>query len=99
MKTIPIWVIFKRLPIELGDEGFSVVGSDIGIPLFTYTLTSRICVEIDTKCKFSNNVTMVVDNTKADNLPVEYNWRPPQCKHCDVSGHYDDKQGKVPKNN
>lgn len=42
---------------------------------------------------------VVVDDTKAYNLPVEYNWRPPQCKHCEVFGHTDDKCGKVLKNN
>lgn len=56
MKTIPIWVIVKRFPMELWDEeGFSVVGSAVGNPLFTNTLTekrrrtsrARICMEID----------------------------------------------------
>lgn len=103
MKTIPIWVIFKRFPMELWDEeGFSVVGSVVGNPLFTDTLTeerkrmsyARVCVEIDIKCKFPNNVTVVVDDTKGYNLPVEYNWRPPLCKHCDAFGHSEERCSK-----
>lgn len=61
MKTIPIWVIFKKFPMELWDEeGFSLVASVIGNPLFTDRLVeerkrtsyARICVEIDTNCKY-----------------------------------------------
>lgn len=68
--------------MELWDEeGFSAVGSVVGNPLFTYRLTeerkttsyARICVEIDTKCKYPNNITVVVDRRKAYNQPVEYN--------------------------
>lgn len=88
MKTIPIWVIFKRFPMELWDEErFSVVRNTVGNPLFTDTLIedrkrtpyAKICVEIDMKCKYPNNVTVVVDTRKAYNLPIEYNWRPPKC--------------------
>lgn len=58
MKTILIWIIVKHIPTELWDDkGFSIVGSAVGNPLFTDTLTeerkrtsyARICVEIDTK--------------------------------------------------
>lgn len=62
----------------------------IGNPLFTDRLTkerkrtnyARIYVEIDTNCKYPNNVMVVVDN-----LPVEYNWRPQKCDLCDMFGH------------
>lgn len=39
----------------------------------TYT---RICVEIDTKYKYPNSVTVVAHERKAYNLPIEYNWQP-----------------------
>lgn len=44
-------------------------------------------MEIYTKCKYPNNIIVVLDERKAYNLPVEYNWRPPRCKHCDVFRH------------
>ncbi|KAF5194179.1 Rna exonuclease, partial [Thalictrum thalictroides] len=59
LKTIPIWVVMKRFPMELwDDEGFGRVASTIGKPLFVDKLTesmtrtsyARVCVEIDTKC-------------------------------------------------
>lgn len=96
MQMIPIWVIFKRFPMEMwDDEGFSLMGSPVGNPLFTDRLTeerkrtsfTRICVEIEVKCKYPNSVTVVVDEKKAYNLPVEYNWRPPMCSTCQVFGH------------
>lgn len=77
--------------MELWDEeGFSVVGSIVGNPLFTdrlikerkWTTYARIWVEIDVKCKYHNNVTVAVDKRKAYKLPVEYNWRPPMCEVC-----------------
>lgn len=83
MKSIPIWVILKKFPMELwDDEGFSIVGCSVGIPLFTDRLTkerkrasyARIYVEIDTRCKYHNSVTVVVDDRKAYSLPIEYNW-------------------------
>lgn len=82
MKTIPIWVIFKRFPIELWDnEGFSIMGSAIENPLFMdklieerkITTYARICIEIDTQCKYPNTVTVVVDKKRAYNLQIEYN--------------------------
>lgn len=57
MKTIPIWVIFKKFPMELwDDDGFSIVASVVENLLFTDILTEerkrttyvRICVEINT---------------------------------------------------
>lgn len=71
--------------MELWDEvRFNVVGSAVGNPLFTNKLTKernrttyvRMCVEI-----------IVVDNKRACDLPIEYNWRPPKCEHCKTFGH------------
>lgn len=67
-----------------------MVGSAVGNPLFRDTLIEdrkrtsyvRICTEIDTKYKYPNNVTVIVDERKAYNLQVEYNWRPPKCDGC-----------------
>ncbi|KAF5195235.1 hypothetical protein FRX31_015178, partial [Thalictrum thalictroides] len=64
LKTIPIWVLFKKLPIELWDrKGFSQVGSAIGRPLFadkptedrSRTSYARLCIEVDLKCKYPNH--------------------------------------------
>ncbi|KAF5187491.1 hypothetical protein FRX31_022922, partial [Thalictrum thalictroides] len=73
LKTIPIWVLFKKLPIELWDrKGFSQVGSAIGRPLFadkptedrSITSYARRCIEVDLKCKYPNHVDVVVDQKK-----------------------------------
>lgn len=77
------------------DEEFNFVGSALGNPLLTDTLTenrkrtsyARIYVEIDTKCKYPNNVIVVVDDSKAYKLLVEYNWRLSKCDVCEVFGH------------
>lgn len=38
-------------------------------------------------CKYPNVVTVVVDNGKVYNLPIEYNWRPQKCVVYDTFGH------------
>lgn len=82
MKTIPIWAIIKRFPMELWEkEGFSLVGSTISNPLFVDRLTEEvkrtsytcICVEIDVNCEYTDSVIVVIDEGKAYILPVEYN--------------------------
>ncbi|KAF5190375.1 hypothetical protein FRX31_020038, partial [Thalictrum thalictroides] len=43
LKTIPIWVVMKRFPMELwDDEGFGRVASTIGKPLFVDKLTESM---------------------------------------------------------
>ncbi|KAF5175359.1 Zinc knuckle (CCHC-type) family protein [Thalictrum thalictroides] len=98
LTTIPIWVFFKQFPIDLWDsKGFSMVGSAVGKPLFTDRLTkekrrtsyARICIEVDTKCKFPRETTVVLDKQKVIKIPIEYNWKPAKCSTCDVFGHHD----------
>ncbi|KAF5185911.1 Rna exonuclease [Thalictrum thalictroides] len=93
--------------MELWDrKGFSKVGSTIGVPLFVDKLTeerrrtayARMCIEVDTNCKFHKDVTVVLDQKKACTILVEYNWKPPRCTHCDVIGHTDKKCPSKPKN-
>lgn len=77
------------------EEEFSIVGSVVGNPLFIDRITeerknmtyARICVEIDTNCNFPNTVTVFVDNRRAYNLLIEYNWRPQKYDKCDSFGH------------
>lgn len=79
-----------------------MVGSALSNPLFINTLTkerkrmnyARVCVEIDTKCKYPSNETVVVDDRKAYNLPIEYYWRLPKCTLCEVFGHTLERCGK-----
>ncbi|KAF5204181.1 Zinc knuckle (CCHC-type) family protein [Thalictrum thalictroides] len=106
LKTIPIWVLFKKLPIELWDrKGFSQVGSAIGRPLFadkptedrSRTSYARLCIEVDLKCKYPNHVDVVVDQKKVIRVAVEYNWRPTKCMECEVFGHNDAKCPKKQK--
>ncbi|KAF5202725.1 hypothetical protein FRX31_007689, partial [Thalictrum thalictroides] len=43
LKTIPIWVVMKKFPMELwDDEGFGRVASTIGTPLFVDNLTESM---------------------------------------------------------
>ncbi|KAF5186680.1 Rna exonuclease [Thalictrum thalictroides] len=96
LKTIPIWVLFKNFPMDLWDaKGFHMVGSSVGHPLFTDRLTeerqrtsyARICIEVDTNCKFPKETTIVLDQKKVVRIPIEYNWKPAKCMKCDVFGH------------
>ncbi|KAF5177666.1 hypothetical protein FRX31_032747, partial [Thalictrum thalictroides] len=98
LKTIPIWVVMKRFPMELwDDEGFGRVASTIGKPLFVDKLTesmtrtsyARVCVEIDTKCTYPKHATVVLDEQLTFNIPFEYNWKPQKRARCDVFGHND----------
>ncbi|KAF5200471.1 hypothetical protein FRX31_009942, partial [Thalictrum thalictroides] len=76
-----------------------------GLSLFVDKLTeerkitsyARVCIEVDTKCKFQKEVMVVLDKKKAFKIPVEYNWKPTKCSHCDVFGHTDQKCGNKPK--
>lgn len=79
MRTIPISVIIKILLTELWDEdGFSIVGSAIGYPLFASRLTeegkrtsyARIYVEIATECEYPEVTHVVLDERRAYLLPV-----------------------------
>lgn len=106
MKTIPIWAIIKRLPIELwDDDGFSAIGSAIGCPLFVDRLTeeatrtsyARICIKIDPDCEYPESIPVVLDERKTYLLPVEYNWKPPKCKKCCVVGHTTEGCSKINK--
>ncbi|KAF5181693.1 hypothetical protein FRX31_028719 [Thalictrum thalictroides] len=56
LKTIPIWVVFKKFPLEIWDEeGLSQVANVVGHPLYMDKLTetmertsyARVCVEIN----------------------------------------------------
>ncbi|KAF5179796.1 hypothetical protein FRX31_030617, partial [Thalictrum thalictroides] len=111
LKTIYIWVVFKNFPMDLWDaKGFSMVGSSVGHPLFTNRITeerqrtsyARICIEVDTKCKFPKETTIVLDQKKVVKIPIEYNWKPTRCMKCDVFGHYEKtcpKSKPMPKQN
>ncbi|KAF5194559.1 Rna exonuclease, partial [Thalictrum thalictroides] len=88
LKTIPVWVVMKRFPMELwDDEGFGRVVSTIGKPLFVDKLTesmtrtsyARVCVEIDTKCTYPDHATVVLDEQRTFKIPFEYNWKPQKC--------------------
>ncbi|KAF5196916.1 hypothetical protein FRX31_013498 [Thalictrum thalictroides] len=88
LKTIPVWVVMKKFPMELwDDEGFDRVASTIGTPLFVDKLTetmartsyARVCVEIDTKCTYPDHATVVLDEKRTFKIPFEYNWKPQRC--------------------
>ncbi|KAL5725828.1 pectinesterase [Ranunculus cassubicifolius] len=99
LETIPIWVLFKKIPEELwDDEGFSRVASAIGRPLYadrktelkTKTDYARICIEVKATSTFPTAIPVVVDKKRVFRVSAEYNWRPPRCTHCKVFGHSED---------
>lgn len=86
MKIIPIWVIVRRLPMELQDEdGFSVGDSAIGMSLFVDKFTKeaqrstyvRICVEIGADYEYLDAIIVMLDKQKVYLQLVEYNLKPP----------------------
>ncbi|KAF5200466.1 reverse transcriptase [Thalictrum thalictroides] len=106
LKTIPIWVLFKKLPIELWDrKGFSQIGTAIGRPSFadkptedrSRTSYARLYIEVDLKCKYPDHVDVIVDQKKVIRVVLENNWRPTKCMECEVFGHNDNKCPKKQK--
>lgn len=77
MKTISIWVIVKRLPMELWNEDGLVMWPapliDKLIEEAKRTTYARICVDISADCEYSEAIPVVLDKHKAYLLPVEYN--------------------------
>ncbi|KAL5714608.1 hypothetical protein ACHQM5_016544 [Ranunculus cassubicifolius] len=106
METLPIWVLFKKVPEELrDDDGYSRIASAIGEPLFTDRKTemkanpeyARICIEVKASSSFPKMVPVVVDKRRVFHIDVEYNWKPPNCKHCKVFGHNEQNCSRAPK--
>ncbi|KAF6154882.1 hypothetical protein GIB67_018319 [Kingdonia uniflora] len=67
LSTIPIWVVLKNVLINMRNHGgFGRIASSVGIPLYmnktteegTWTTFSRVCVEISTKYKYPEVITL-----------------------------------------
>ncbi|KAF6145940.1 hypothetical protein GIB67_007959, partial [Kingdonia uniflora] len=98
LSTIPIWVVFKNVPINMRNyEGLGRIVSSVGIPLYLDRATedrgrdsfSRVCVDVNTKCKFPEVITLNYSNGQLPQVFAEYAWYPLKCSHCGVFGHND----------
>ena len=63
---------------------------------------ARALIEIDAKDKMRDELTIAIPNNSGDGfskqiIKIDYEWRPPQCMHCCVFGHEDNKCPMQPK--
>lgn len=96
---VPIWIQFPNLPIDYWtDEGLSKIGSMIGNPLASDSLTrsrdhlayARILVEIDVSKDLKSlpdSLPLVTTDGKDFDQKVCYELIPYFCDHCKVVGH------------
>lgn len=96
---VPIWIQFPNLPIDYWtDEGLSKIGSMIGNPLASDSLTrsrehlayARILVEIDISKDLKSlpeSLPLVTTDGKDFDQKVCYELIPYFCDHCKVVGH------------
>ncbi|KAL5701522.1 hypothetical protein ACHQM5_026848 [Ranunculus cassubicifolius] len=106
LETIPIWVLFKKIPEELWNgDGLSRIASAIGEPLFPDRKTeqkaktdyARICIDVKATSTFPTIIPVVVDKKRVFKVTAEYNWRPPRCMQCKVFGHSESNCSRVHK--
>jgi len=108
--TIPVWVNFFYLPMELwGPEGLNRVASAIGKPLQVDRMTAtkrrisyaRVCIDMSAENEPIEELTVQFNNPKtgnreAVNVKVQYQWTPTRCAKCKSFGHNCEKKTQVP---
>lgn len=96
MTTVPIWVKFPNLPLELWKEEYlSPICSEIGKPLMIDQLTSqrttwnyaRALIEIDLEEDQKDTIELHLDNGVSFVQKVIYEKKPPYCRKCSQIGH------------
>ncbi|KFK28563.1 hypothetical protein AALP_AA7G012500 [Arabis alpina] len=96
LEYAPIWVILKNVPSQLYDfEGLSVIGSGLGIPLYTekaklqpnrYGLAKvKIVMKLDKKFPPAVRVRDKLGNSVT--VLAEYPHIPHKCQGCNEFGH------------
>ncbi|KFK36168.1 hypothetical protein AALP_AA4G086700 [Arabis alpina] len=96
LEYAPIWVILKNVPSQLYDfEGLSVIGSGLGIPLYTeksklqpnrYGLAKvKIVMKLDQKFPPTVRVRDKLGNSVT--VLAEYPHVPHKCQGCNEFGH------------
>lgn len=96
MSTIPLWVHFFNVPLELWTgPGLSYVASSVGRPLYADQLTesgqrlsfAKICVEVDCSSPLPSSFDLKYANGDMVEIRVQYPWKPMMCSDCTVFGH------------
>lgn len=102
MKTFPIWLNLKNIPIHLWNaKGISMITSVLGIPLLTDKNTlartrmsfARVCIEIEADFNYPATIPMSFGGKEFE-VQVEYSWKPPRCLACAFFGHSSGKCSK-----
>ncbi|CAK8532711.1 unnamed protein product [Lathyrus sativus] len=100
MRTVPLWVKLPQLPLHLwGAWSLSKIGSALGTPLVTDECTTnklrvsyaRILVEIDITQELKTHILIRDEKGARLHQPIEYEWKPLYCQHCQKMGHNCDK--------
>ncbi|KAI8551298.1 hypothetical protein RHMOL_Rhmol06G0174900 [Rhododendron molle] len=104
LSTIPIWVQFSNLPLELWTaQGLSYIASGVGKPLYADDLTekglrlsfAKICVEVTVDSPLPDVVEVEYANGASASVVAKYPWKPTRCSECRVFGHTEARH-KVP---
>ncbi|GJV20228.1 DNA helicase [Tanacetum coccineum] len=83
--TVPVWVKLHGVPVTVfSEDGLSDITSKLGTPLMFDSYTSDMCMQ-----------SWAREGYYTCNIRVEYEWKPPRCACCKVSGHV---QEECPKN-
>ncbi|KAF6138881.1 hypothetical protein GIB67_018612 [Kingdonia uniflora] len=85
----------QHIASRLNHEGLGRIASSIGVRLYLDRTTedggrdafSRVCVEVNTKCKFPEVITLKCSNGLMPQVFAEYAWYTIKCSHCGVFGH------------
>ncbi|KAF6175484.1 hypothetical protein GIB67_021974 [Kingdonia uniflora] len=99
LNIIPILVVLKNVPINMKNhEGLGRIASSVGIPLYldkateegTRTIFSRVCVEISTKCKYPEVITLKCKNGQLPQVYADSTPRIATVTEVDAQGTNDE---------
>lgn len=98
---VPVWVKMHDVPMQtFTDDGLSMIATKLGKPMMLDSYTSTMYVEAWGRPSFARAMIEISEDiiTVAtprlegggfiiDQVRVEYEWKPPRCKECKISGH------------
>ncbi|XP_043710353.1 uncharacterized protein LOC122659288 [Telopea speciosissima] len=96
--SVPVWITLPNLPFHFWlSEALSSIGSVIRRPIVTDKMTSsmerlsyaQLYVEISAGEDLPSSIPIYDDEGFCFYQRVNYDWKPPLCKHCKVFGHSD----------
>ncbi|KAK8649835.1 hypothetical protein V6N13_139489 [Hibiscus sabdariffa] len=104
LKTTPIWIRLWHVPLELySQQGLSYLASALCKPLYTDKATTlrqhlefaKICVEVDAKFTLPSFILVDLGDNNVIPVGAELVWAPPNCSHCSIFGHLEEKCAKT----